>query len=168
MAANQPTSSFEILTINTAFTRYSACKRLAAMEGPDFTNASTIGSVLTFIPGVLVGFVGFLVFGTTSFFRKIYAESLRDCCGRRKAGIGAFEREMEDARSWSAMGNGRGRQATYHCRVQSVGNGMEGKRGGRGFEAKTFEAQKSPQQCEKLAQPWKTLGIDSPVGTHPY
>ena len=166
------------------------------MDSPDFSNTATIGSVLTFIPGVMVGFVGFLVFGTTSFFRGIYAESMRDCCccgggkGRRRGGRSATslsssdrrEREAEDGRSWNALGNGRGRVQTYHCRVESAGLGeveltgfgrVVGKGKGDGGTGaspvvKTFEAQKSPGGGGKAQQPWKTLGIDPPTGNHAY
>lgn len=135
------------------------------MDGPDFTTASTVGSILTFIPGVTVGFVGFLVFGTTSFFRKIYAESMRDCCGRRKHNTRARDEEMQDVRTWKAMGSAKGRP-TYHCRVESLGGlgeveltGLSQGGGKRSGVVRTLEAQKSPS---KPKQPWKTLGIDCP------
>ena len=149
--------------MNTAFTRYEACKRLAQMHGPDFINAGTIGSILTFIPGVMVGFVGFLVFGTTSFFRQIYAESFRNCCGRRSKNSPKYtDEELADRRAWRTMGSDRDRQPTYHCRVVSAGfkevelTGMERGDVKRGGKVRTFEPRKSP---DKVEQPWKFLGV---------
>jgi UPF0716 family protein affecting phage T7 exclusion len=136
------------------------------MSGPDFSNAATIGSVLTFIPGVMVGFIGFLVFGTTSFFRKIYTESLRECCGRRKNKAQLFDDERDDPRSWKALGSGGGRVPTYHCRVESgVVAQVELTRLERCVEkgggmVRSTEAQKLPKKAQQ--QPWKTLGIDCP------
>jgi hypothetical protein len=136
------------------------------MSGPDFTDAGTISSVLIFIPGVMLGFVGFLVFGTTSHFRKIYVDSLRDCCGRRKNKAPPFDDERDDPRSWKALGSGGGRMPTYHCRVESGGLAqVEMTRLGRCVEkgsgvVRSTEAQKPSKKPQQ--QPWKTLGIDCP------
>ena len=153
------------------------------MPGPDFSNSSTISSVLTFIPGILVGFIGFLVFGTTSYFRAIYAESIRHyccCCAgsgprwqnrwRRKRNASSSssfsDRDIEDGRSWQAMGNGRGRMPTYHCRVESVAlTEVELTRGlGRVFGGKKGPVVKTVEEPVRAKQPWKTLGIDPPEG----
>jgi hypothetical protein len=114
----------------------------------------------------MVGFIGFLVFGTTSFFRKIYAQSFRDYCGPRKNKAQLFDDERDDPRSWKALGSGGGRVPTYHCRVESgviapvemarLGHNVE-KGGGM---VRSTEAQMSPKKPQQ--QPWKTLGIDCP------
>jgi hypothetical protein len=162
------------------------------MPGPDFSPASTIDSILTFIPGVLLGFIGFLVFGTTAFFREIYAASIRrySCCAcwqdrwrrrRRRRGNASCSssfvgdrRDVEDGRSWQALGNGRGRVPTYHCQVESGAVGEVELRafnnGGGGFArfgkketvVRTTEVSVSPPA--KAKQPWKTLGIDPAEG----
>jgi hypothetical protein len=161
------------------------------MPGPDFSNASTINSILTFIPGVLLGFIGFLVFGTTAFFREIYAASIRRfCCGacwqnrwlRRRRGdrnVASFsssfigDRDVEDGRSWQALGNGRGRVPTYHCQVESGavgevelttinGGGSFGRFGKKETVVRTTEV--SLSSPAKAKQPWKTLGIDPAEG----
>ena len=155
------------------------------MPGPDFSNSATIYSVLTFIPGILVGFIGFLVFGTTSTFRQIYAVRIRDyvcCCGCVSGGGAGWSRrgrrgnnhasssssssfrEIEDGRSWQAMGNGRGRVATYHCRIESAALGeVELTKFGRvvGKKGSVARAVEAPANVQ---QPWKTLGIDPPEG----
>jgi len=161
------------------------------MPGPDFSRSSTINSVITFIPGVLIGFIGFLVFGTTSFFRKIYMDSLRRyccCCagakwqkhwrGRRhrqqnscssKASFAlGKDKDLEDGRSWQAMGNGRGRMPTYHCRVESTALGaveltkFPEKAGAAGN--KKGPVARTVESPVKAKQPWKTLGIEPPEG----
>lgn len=190
-----PNSAFSVLIIKTAFARHAACIRLAAMPGPDFTNAATINSILTFIPGVLLGFLGFLVFGTTSHFREIYTESIRHycCCAcisarwqnrwRRSRGNASSsssfvgDRDVEDGRSWQALGNGRGRVPTYHCQVESGAVGEVelrtiggGGGGGGGFarfgkkETVVRTTEMSLSSPAKAKQPWKTLGIDPAEG----
>jgi hypothetical protein len=150
------------------------------MPGPDFSPSSTIDSVLTFIPGVLLGFIGFLVFGTTCYFRKIYAESIRHycyCCGcvggaeRRKKRDGSSlspsfaDRDVEGGRSWQAMGNGRGRVPTYHCRIESVAPGdVELSNFGQGMGSKKGPMVRTVEDPARAKQPWKTLGIDPPEG----
>lgn len=150
------------------------------MPGPDFSNSSTIDSVLTFIPGVLLGFIGFLVFGTTCCFREIYADSIRHycCCsgcvggaGRRRkrnaASSSSFaDRDIEDGRSWQAMGNGRGRMPTYHCRVESIALGEVelSNVAGRVVAVKKGPMVRTVEEPARAKQPWKTLGIDPPEG----
>ena len=155
------------------------------MPGPDFSTSSTISSVLTFIPGVLLGFIGFLVFGTTCYFRKIYADSIRHyccycCCGiiggagrwqkRNASSSSSFAHgDIEDARSWQAMGNGRGRMATYHCRIESVAPGEMELTGFRQQQHGVAGTKKGPvvravEAPAQAKQPWKTLGVDPPEG----
>lgn len=74
---------------------------------------------------------------------------------------------MEDARSWKALGSGGGRMPTYHCRVESAGAGNVELTGlGRGF-GKTDGVVHSQQEMQrsptKVAQPWRTLGLDPPM-----
>ena len=150
------------------------------MPGPDFSNSSTIDSVLTFIPGVLLGFIGFLVFGTTCYFRKIYADSIRHycCCssgciggaGRRRernasSSSSSADRDIEDGRSWQAMGNGRGRMPTYHCRIESVALGeVELTDFKNDTGSKKGPLVRTAEEPMRAKQPWKTLGIDPPKG----
>jgi hypothetical protein len=159
------------------------------MPGPDFSRSSTINSVITFIPGVLIGFIGFLVFGTTSFFRKIYIDTLKHYCSCCCAGAKwqkrwqkhkhqnssssskasfALGKDLEDGRSWQAMGNGRGRMPTYHCRVESTAlgavelTGLPAKAGAVGN--KKGPMVRTVESPVKAKQPWKTLGVDPPEG----
>ena len=167
------TSAFETIIIKTAFARNEACVRLAAMPGPDFSHSSTIDSVLTFIPGVLLGFIGFLVFGTTCYFRKIYADYIRHCCccfgyiGGGRKGNSSYsssfaDRDVEDGRSWQAVGNRRGRMPTYHYRIESVALGEVELSSdlGRVASGKEGSVVRTVEEPVKAKQPWKTLGID--------
>lgn len=156
-------------------TRSSAAKEIAARPGPDLSVSGTIGSVLTFIPGVTAGIMGFIIFGTTAQFRRIYAQTLRRvfCCGARKNK--KTPDDLETARAdGGAHGFGRGlsgRKPTYHCRIESNGAKLEMGASGRigpVVEDKEHKDQVIARAQEvieqraatKVEQPWKTLGID--------
>lgn len=104
----------------------------------------------------------FLVFGTTAPFRKVYMESMRECCacGSRNKRSAGTSGGLEDGRGWSTLASPADRVPTYHARVEAAGNfsgnarpADKGK--GNGL-VQEFELQRSPA---KLEQPWRTLGI---------
>jgi len=155
-------------------TRSTAAAEIATRLGPDLTVSGTIGSVLAFIPGVTAGIVGFIIFGTTAHFRRIYAETLRRafCCGARRRNQNNTD-DLERARADGGInGFGRGlsgRKPTYHCRVESNGAkldemGPSGRIGpvGEDKERVLARAQEVIEQraAAKLEQPWRTLGIE--------
>jgi hypothetical protein len=127
-------STFEILIINTIMTRSAYSKAVAAKPGPDLSVSGAIGSVLGFIPGVAAGIMGFIIFGTTSQFRRVYTQTLRRifcCCsaGRKKHRNGGTD-DVERRQTIGGSGGGglnlTGRGGpTYHCRVVSEGTRLE-------------------------------------------
>jgi hypothetical protein len=138
-----PNSTFEILIINTIMTRSAYSKEVASKPGPDLSISGAIGSVLGFIPGVAAGIMGFIIFGTTSQFRRVYIQTLRRifcccCAGRKKnsqnGGADDVERRQTIGGGFSGVGGsdltGRG-GPTYHCRVVSDGTRLEMAASGR-------------------------------------
>jgi hypothetical protein len=189
-------STFEILIINTIMTRSAYSKEVAAKPGPDLSVSGAVGSVLAFIPGVTAGIMGFIIFGTTSQFRRVYAQSLRKifcCCGggaARKSKNDTtddVERRQTIGSGSSNALNGRfsGRYQTYHCRVESNGTKLEMGESGRIVAVREEEVVPVPvvvksqedkdlviaraqevlarRSSVRLAQPWRTLGIDRQV-----
>lgn len=164
MKTNLIYSTWEVLIFNSALTRNAATIQLASQKQPDYSAGSTIYSVLMFIPGASAGLSGFLIFGTIGPFRKIYRESMRECCASccspRRGRARSDSDDPESGRGWRALGAGSGRTPTYHCRVESVGMGKmdivgvgNGKKDG---VVREFTVPKSPDRVE---QPWRTLGI---------
>ena len=118
-------------------TRSAYSKQVAAKPGPDLSVSGAIGSVLGFIPGVAAGIMGFIIFGTTSQFRRVYTQTLRRifcccCAGRKKhQNGGADDVERRQTIGGSGGGGGGGMNLTgrggptYHCRVVSEGTRLE-------------------------------------------
>jgi hypothetical protein len=178
-------------------TRSAYSKEVAAKPGPDLSVSGAVGSVLAFIPGVTAGIMGFIIFGTTSQFRRVYAQSLRKifccCCGgaARKSKNDTtddVERRQTIGSGSSNALNGRlsGRYQTYHCRVESNGTKLEMGESGRIVAVREEEVDVVPvpvvksqedkdlavaraqevlarRSSVRLAQPWRTLGIDRQV-----
>jgi len=164
-------STFEIIIVNTIMTRSTAAEEIAAKPGPDLTVSGTIGSVLAFIPGVTAGIMGFIIFGTTSHFRRIYAQTLRRwiCCGDRKNKNNTEDVERSQAGGLNGAGIGlSGRRPTYHCRVESLGANLQMGPSGRigpvveDKDQVIARAQEVLDQkaTAKVQQPWRTLGIE--------
>jgi len=187
-------------------TRSAYSKEVAAKPGPDLSVSGTIGSVLAFIPGVSAGIMGFIIFGTTSQFRRVYAQSLRRlcccccCCGARGKKHQQHNGAADDVERRQTIGSGGGggvigrslsgrRYPTYHCRVESGGARLEMAASGRiqlaaaaaaaanketdvvGGPANQSQEDKdlviaraqevlTRKSSARLAQPWRTLGID--------
>lgn len=157
-------STWELLIFNSALTRHAATVQIASKTEPDYSVGSTISSVLMFIPGATAGLTAFLIFGTIAPFRKVYRESMRECCSccrvqhRRRARSNSDD--FESGRGWRTLGAGSGRSPTYHCRVESISLGkidlvgsVNGKKDG---VVREFTVPKSP---DRLEQPWRTLGV---------
>jgi len=118
--------------------------------------------------------MGFIIFGTTAQFRKVYAQNVRKicCCGGRKTKNSTEDVERVQIGRGGNGFSGRlsGRFPTYHCRVESNGMKLEMGESGRIVPAEDknlviARAQEVLQQrsTAKLEQPWRTLGIDRQV-----
>jgi len=127
-------------------TRSAYSKEVASKPGPDLSISGAIGSVLGFIPGVAAGIMGFIIFGTTSQFRRVYTQTLRRifccCCASRKnrnhqnGGTDDVERRQTIGGGFSGGSggmnlSGRPGGPTYHCRVVSEGTRLEMAASGR-------------------------------------
>ena len=78
-------SAFEAAIFAIEFQRKTSAATLAQQDHPDFDTSSTIDDILGFMPGVTIGLLAFLIFGTTAQFRKRYVEAFRSArVGRRR------------------------------------------------------------------------------------
>lgn len=162
--SNSANSTWEVLLFNSALTRHSATVSIASRKEPDYSVSSTISSVLMFLPGSTAGITAFLIFGTIEPFRKVYRESMRECCssccwGKRRISPSNTD-DLESGRGWRALGAGSGRAPTYRCRVESVCLGRVDLTGIRdGKKDGVVREYTVPKTPDKVEQPWRTLGI---------